>query len=354
MPIGTVAELRAHLELAIRVELTTIPPYLYAMYSLVDRGGDPARLIRSVVVEEMLHAALMGNLLVAVGGEPRFAATAASIGYPGPLPHHIPELMIDLEPCSPEVIERVFLTIERPEIHGAPPEPDQFGSLGQFYHALEIAVERLARTHDLFAEPRLEHQLADPADYQPVAFDSATSGGLIGVTDLESARTAIETVIHQGEGVSEDRYADPDHRELTHYAKFCQLADGTIPLGDVRPAVVNPTLATLPPVAQPVAALADALYSYTFVVLDRIYGAPQRPKIATLFVAMGLLGQVGRYLMTLDAGDGKVAGPPFRVTGFVSDGDAELTLRRLAAAAAADHPDLHGVADVVAQLAPGG
>jgi rubrerythrin len=72
MPIDTVKELHAHLRLAGIVELTTIPTYLYAMYSLDDLASDAAKLIRSVAVEEMLHLALVGNLLLATGGEPKF------------------------------------------------------------------------------------------------------------------------------------------------------------------------------------------------------------------------------------------------------------------------------------------
>ena len=49
-----VTELREHLQMAIGVELSTVPPYLYAMYSIVDQTSDAALLIRSVVAEEML------------------------------------------------------------------------------------------------------------------------------------------------------------------------------------------------------------------------------------------------------------------------------------------------------------
>ena len=62
MPITNVAELREHLLLAIEVEVSLIPPYLYAMYSIEDQESEAALLIRSVVVEEMLHASLVSNL----------------------------------------------------------------------------------------------------------------------------------------------------------------------------------------------------------------------------------------------------------------------------------------------------
>lgn len=349
MPIDTPAQLHDHLALAIRVELTTVPPYLYAMYSLADQDGEAAQLIRSVVTEEMLHAALIGNVLLAVGGEPQVAATAQPIRYPDALPHNVPELVVGLEPCSAELIERVFLTIERPEAHEAPPEPDEYESLGQFYHALELSIERLAGECDLFGDLQLERQISDSSAYRPIAFDSDTSGGLIPVTDLASACRAIETVIHQGEGVSEDRYADAEHRELTHYHKFLELADGTVPLGEVRPAPVNPTMAMFPAEVRPVAHLANALYGLTFEFLDRIYGTSQGGpgRLGDLYRAMALVGDVSRYLMSLDIGGGSVAGPTFETLGFANRSDAVDLVRDAAVKAATGHSELEPVLEAL-------
>jgi rubrerythrin len=72
MAIANRDELQQHLRWAMRIEMLTIPPYLYAMYSLEDQDADPAAVIRSVVAEEMLHLALAANLLLGVGGSPRF------------------------------------------------------------------------------------------------------------------------------------------------------------------------------------------------------------------------------------------------------------------------------------------
>ena len=120
MPIDTVEDLREHLLLAIEVELSTIPPYLYAMYSIEDQGSEAALLIRSVVVEEMLHASLVANMLVAVGGEPRFSSADVMPSYPGPMLHHVPPLILHLERCSVEFVEGTMMAIERPESPGAP------------------------------------------------------------------------------------------------------------------------------------------------------------------------------------------------------------------------------------------
>ena len=64
--IGWVEEgLRA----AIQLELSTIPPYLYAMWS-IDPDADPSdcrSVIASIAREEMLHMGIACNLLPAVG-----------------------------------------------------------------------------------------------------------------------------------------------------------------------------------------------------------------------------------------------------------------------------------------------
>lgn len=40
MPIETTQDLHDHLELAISIELATVPPYLYAMYSIDDLDSE--------------------------------------------------------------------------------------------------------------------------------------------------------------------------------------------------------------------------------------------------------------------------------------------------------------------------
>jgi hypothetical protein len=349
MPIATPDELRQHLALAMRVELTTVPPYLYAMYSIEDQTSEAARLIKSVVAEEMLHAALVANLLVATGGRPDFRDPNLTPTYPGLLPHHVPPLMVDLAPASPQLIRDVFMVIERPESPGAPPEDDQYETLGQFYYALELAFEDLSERFELFADIGADRQFSDPRFYQPVEFDAEDSGGLMLVKDLASACEAIEVVVHQGEGVSDERYADPSHQELTHYYKFEQIADGVSPLGRVRPVIANPKTADLPESVQPVSDLVNALYRYLYLTMDELYQpiADKGSVVDRLYGVMsGLLGPSARYLMTLPAGGGLVAGPSFEVYAFDPDTPAADQLRSLAERVMTDHPGL-------ASLAPG-
>src|ERR1700743_2719560 len=70
-PIDTPGKLRQHLQTAIKIELATIPPYLCALWSIQDGNNSVVPgIIRSVVMEEMLHLSMAANLLNAVGGKP--------------------------------------------------------------------------------------------------------------------------------------------------------------------------------------------------------------------------------------------------------------------------------------------
>ena len=352
MPITTPEDLREHIELAIRVEMSTIPPYLYAMYSIEDQSSEAALLIRSIVAEEMLHAALATNLLLAVGGKPRYGGEEYVPIYPMELPHHRPPLRLDLSRCTPAVISDVFMRIEQPEVHGAPPEPDEFESLGQFYHAVEVGLRELDANYDLFADPQVESQMANAAFYAPVAFDAEDSGGLLPVVDLESAIEAIEIIIHQGEGLSDERWADPDHKELTHYHKLVQIYEGVSPLGTVRPLRTNPSTRDYPQDVQVVSNLFNALYAGVYRVLERVFngGEEQRRAVGVLYLVMGdLMSRTAHFLVGYDLGDGTNAAPTFELYEFSSDSALDEIIG-LADQAARSFPDLLSVRDALEGL----
>src|ERR1700709_1315520 len=88
-PLSTVPDLYAALQNAIRLEHSTIPPYLTALATL--SGNSPSvqyarKVIRDVVVEEMLHMTLACNVLNAIGGHPVIADSRFVPYYPHELP----------------------------------------------------------------------------------------------------------------------------------------------------------------------------------------------------------------------------------------------------------------------------
>jgi hypothetical protein len=349
MPITNPDQLRRHIELAIQVELSTIPPYLFAMYSIADQSSEAALLIRSIVAEEMLHAALATNLLLAVGGAPDFAGSGYMPTYPMNLPHHQPPLRLELAPCSVDLIEDVFMRIEKPEAHDAPAQPDRFETLGQFYHALEIGLLEVADRFDLFSQPGRDAQMSDPSFYRPVAMDAEDSGGLVLIDDMTSAIDAIEIIVHQGEGLTHGRWADPGHQELTHYHKLLQIKRGVIPLGEVLPLRRNPTAAGFPDDLRVVADLFNSLYRGAYLALDRIFAGTgeQSRAVGVLYLLMGdLMSRVGRFLTHRELADGDHAAPTFEIRQF-AEGDPFVEMSGLADMATSSFPELDPVADAV-------
>jgi rubrerythrin len=355
MVINTPESLREHLQWAIQVELSTIPAYLYAMYSIEDDTSVPYRLVRSVVVEEMLHTALAANVLAAVGGNPRFHDKAVAPSYPMALPHHRPEIVLNLERASPEVFDRVFVAIERPREVDGLPEDDDYETIEQFYMAIEAAVEQLDEGGELFEGDWTDRQLAKPSYYAPVEFDAEESGGLIPVTSRETANRAIDTIVHQGEGYRNSEYADPGHHEQTHYYKFKQIADGAHPISETRPVPTNPRAEAYPEHLQPAADLFDACYTYLYVLMDGLY-SPIDPEtkddlITELYaVMMAAMRPLARWLTErpLDDGSGEHAAPTFKFYRF--DADPTDELHRLADEVVDRNPELAHIHGALVQL----
>src|SRR4029453_19330182 len=145
--------------------------YLYAAFSLRAEPGAgltaeqlPAvagwkRTINQIALQEMIHLALVNNLLAALGGAPR----PGRHNLPQRSPY-APEIQLTLTPFSEPTLQR-FLHIERPEdmdistMAGALeapwppppaptgplvlPAPQAFSSIGQLYHGIEQGMRGL-------------------------------------------------------------------------------------------------------------------------------------------------------------------------------------------------------------------
>ncbi|TAN53637.1 MAG: hypothetical protein EPN21_01135, partial [Methylococcaceae bacterium] len=74
--------LQSAAQLAIQVEFTTIPAYLTALYSISQPDSKAYQALRSVVMEEMFHVNQAANLLVSIGGLPRFTGEEVVPKYP--------------------------------------------------------------------------------------------------------------------------------------------------------------------------------------------------------------------------------------------------------------------------------
>ena len=227
--ITSLDSLREHLQYAIELEHSTIPPYLCALYSIEPgRNLEAVEVITSVVVEEMLHLMLAANLLNAVGGRPRLDIPQMLPGYPRPLPHSNRSFEISLFRFGPDAIE-TFLKIEQPSPPCGPPEGDCYETIGQFYESIKQGVRNLSVT---LGEASVF--CGDPA--RQVTDEHIYSGGgghIITVNNLDSALAALEEIVEQGEGACHAQVWDgdsdvfhPERDQVAHYYRFQELKLG--------------------------------------------------------------------------------------------------------------------------------
>jgi len=206
------------LRTAIRLEHATVPPYLYALYSLKPVNRAAAEVIGSVVTEEMAHMVLAANVLAALGGRPDEPGSQFVTAYPNPLPDLIAQdLDVGLAPFSIEVVKNVFMEIEEPSR-----EDPEGMTIGRFYGDIIDALGELPesafvpdRTRQLVWPWRVDR--SEPRTATPVPIE---------VTDRDSAISALRLIIDQGEGTDRER---DDEGQLAHYFRFERIVSGEIP-----------------------------------------------------------------------------------------------------------------------------
>jgi hypothetical protein len=214
---GDVHGVRTALQAAIELEHAVIPPYLYALYSLIPGGNDTAAaILRSVVGEEMLHLTLAANLLNAVGGRPVLNSPRLLPRYPGPLPGTVDDgLVVGLAPFSLALVRDTFMRIEQPEHALGFGSPGASAAdpltIGQFYRRIRTSLVALGE--GAFTGKR-HHQLG------PGVFDRA-----VAVTGVASACQAIDLIIDQGEGTLTSPLEGAGD-DIAHYYRFAEVVHG--------------------------------------------------------------------------------------------------------------------------------
>ena len=217
--IKTLESLQSHLQTALELEHSTIPPYLCALYSIKDGYNvEAAQIIKSVVLEEMLHMILAANVLNAIGGNPSINQKDFIPKYPTFLPHSDKAFSVNLQKFSKQSI-KTFLHIERPEKPKAPPEADKYHTIAQFYEAIELGLKDLSHKEILF-NGKVSKQVTPEYYY-------GGGGEAIPVTNLDSALQALYEITGQGEGVhhtiwdGDDKFGEV--KELAHYFRFNEI-----------------------------------------------------------------------------------------------------------------------------------
>jgi len=212
--------------------------YLYAAFSLkgaadglsdaqVERVERWRKVILKIAGEEMLHWAVVQNLLAAVGSAPyvsRPHLPHQAQGYP-------PGVQLCLLPFGETALQH-FIYLERPqdvesvdgvgfEPVGVAPEPmraDEIVPRGQDFatvgHLYRSCARGLANLAEKLGEERL---FIGPAFHQ--AEESAFGWPMLGaITNLEQAEAALERIVEQGEGATGD-WND------AHFGRFIEVRD---------------------------------------------------------------------------------------------------------------------------------
>jgi hypothetical protein len=364
-PIETVEQLGAHLYQAAQLEMSTIPLYLYAAYSIQTRGYSQwspgmsaVRAIKSVAIEEMLHLCLVRNLLVAIGWGERIAFYDKDFlpEYPSPMLHRTPKLMLHLEPCTRKLMREVFMPLELPEPSDAPPQPDRYNTIGAFYEAIVEGLERLSGP-ELWKQPHGELQ------YYTAYWNEDGGGEPLRVEDLPSALAAIKTIVEQGEGAApgdlevptDPVHPTPGEVELSHYAKFRRIAAGVDEIGAVWPVPADPRAERYEEPVRSLARLFNACYCYLLLMLDALYAttsktvqpgarSPRYGLERSCIAAMGgLLFPLAELLVRQPAGPpGQHAAPTFELFAFEAGEPRRDQLQGLCAGLLGSYPSLGG------------
>jgi hypothetical protein len=328
--LTTLQDAQSMLQTAIGVEFGTLPPYLYALYSIrPGTNAEAAQRIKSVVLQEMIHMCLASNILNALGGNPALHPQT----YPGPLPGdigpHGTPLTVHLYPFSIEAMKQ-GMAIEQPE---NPPNfpietllaaaaPTRAVTIGQFYAALDKFLKALPAN-----------------DWTPgrnqIVDNQFFAGQLFAINGYPDARKAIQEIVSEGEGTPKGTKADPlDFQdEVAHYYRFGEVyhnnvltkadnplgyAWGPAPLGvdwsGAYPAITDPGLHDFskdPPDAQAAQNACNAAFAD---MVEALQGAVtgQAGELGVAVRAMFDLRMAARQAFTTPLGDGtRVAGPAF-------------------------------------------
>ncbi len=211
--------------------------YLYAAYSLrvndetlpVDMRqmlGRWRKVIVDIAKDEMIHLAIVSNLLAAVGSAPHFARA----NFPVARGYHPAGIIVSLAPFDCGTLDH-FIYLERPEGVAMPdgagfvpfdyrrglrngrlvPSAQDYATVGHLYRGIRGGFASLSQSLGEGALFVGDHRIQVGGDQFPML-------GLSKVRGLEDAGVAIDTIVNQGEGAKRDDAS-------SHYRRFLQVRD---------------------------------------------------------------------------------------------------------------------------------
>src|SRR5215472_5057729 len=327
--------------------------YLFAAFSLkqsTDEGLTEDGLaaanrwrkqILHVATQEMLHLALVQNLLTAIGGPPHLVRP----NLPLPAAHYPAGVQLALLPFGERAL-RHFMFLERPEgwdLDDADglaavgraeplmsegdivPRPQDFATVGHLYRSIEAGFAHLGEKYGeewlFIGPPRAQ---ATPEHFR--------WPDLVTVSDLDSAQRAIDTILEQGEGPRGDW-------RNAHFGQFVEILDeyqqmraanpGFDPVRPVIAANVRPPQrdVEVPIITDPGTARVADLFNVGYEILlqtfYRYFAHTEETDAqlkaladASVNLMVAVLQPLANVITTLPAGpghEGKTAGPSFEL-----------------------------------------
>ena len=327
--------------------------YLFAAFSLKeseDEGLTPDELaavtswqrkILNVAAGEMLHLALVNNMLSAIGAAPHLSRP----NLPAPAGHYPAGVQLTLLPFGDQALQH-FMFLERPEgmdlddaeglaalqtatptvnPRDIVPTPQDFATVGHLYRSIKAGLRHLAAKYGedwLFTGP-------PRAQATPALFGWPN---LLPVTGLDSACAAVEEIVEQGEGPR-------GHWRDAHFGQFVAILDeyqqmraanpGFEPTRPVMAANVRPhdRADAVPLITDPLTARVTDLFNVGYEILLQLFERffahttetdPQLKVLADASVALmvQVIKPLGSLITTLPAGPGypaRTAGPSFEL-----------------------------------------
>jgi CDGSH-type Zn-finger protein/truncated hemoglobin YjbI len=327
--------------------------YLFAAFSMKQRedegltGDELAAVTRwrkqisHVATQEMLHLALVQNLLSAIGAAPHLVRP----NLPHQAGHYPAGVQLALLPFGDRAL-RHFMFLERPEgmdlsdteglaaaSQAIPhknerdivPTGQDFATVGHLYRSIEAGFGHLADKYGerwLFVGPPRAQATQEHFSWPE----------LVAVTDLASAQRAIDTILEQGEGPR-------GHWRNAHFGQFVEILDEYQQMSadnpdftPVRPVIAVNVRPCLPPAEVPliterltarVTDLFNVGYEILLQIFERFFAHTEETDAqlkvladATLTLMFGVIKPLGDLITTLPAGaeyDGQTAGPSFEL-----------------------------------------
>jgi CDGSH-type Zn-finger protein/truncated hemoglobin YjbI len=327
--------------------------YLFAAFSLKESEDEGLtadelaavtrwqRQILNVAAGEMLHLALVHNLLTAIGAAPHLSRP----NLPAPAGHYPAGVQLLLLPFGEQAL-RHFMFLERPEgmdLHDAEglaamqtatpsvnprdivPTPQDFATVGHLYRSIEAGFRHLTEKYGedwLFTGPLR-------AQATPASFGWPN---LLPVTGLDSACAAVEEIVEQGEGPR-------GHWRNAHFGQFVAILDEYQRMGRANPGFepARPVMAAnvrphdradaVPLITDPLTARVTDLFNVGYEILLQLFERffahttetdTQLKVLADASVALmvQVIKPLGSLITTLPAGPdypARTAGPSFEL-----------------------------------------